>query len=463
VGVQAAPGRAMKIAYITAGAANMFCGSCLHDNTLAAALVRLGHDALLIPTYTPIRTDEPDVSTRRVFFGGINVYLQQKLSFFRHTPWFLDRVLDARRLLRFVSRWAVKTQAEELGALTVSMLQGEHGHQRKEIDKLVGWLASEVRPEIVNLTNVLLSGIVAELKRRLRVPVLATLQGDDIYLESLPAPYRQQALDLIRQHCQQIDGFIATSGYYADFMSEYLAIPRERIDVIYPGLNLNGHGTTNGGDGAPTIGYFARICPEKGFHVLADAFQLLRKDPGARQYRLRVSGWLGENNRAYFEEIRGRIASSGLANSFEHVPCPDHVSKVKFLQGLDVLAVPTTYREPKGLFVLEALANAVPVVQPRHGSFPELVEMTGGGLLVKPNDPADLANGLRRLLEDPDERRKLGLRGQEAIRRDFTADRMAEKTLAVYQAYLAKPTAASANGAHASTSLAEPSLIPDAP
>src|SRR5262245_54010156 len=187
----------MKIAYITAGAAGSFCGSCLHDNTLVAALLAQGHDALLLPTYTPIRTDEPNVSQHRVFFGGINVYLQQKFSLFRHTPWLLDRLLDAPGLLRWVSRFAVQIEAQKLGALTVSMLKAEHGHQRKEVEKLVHWLAAECRPDVINLTNVLLSGMVHEIKHRLPVPVLGTLQGDDIYLESLPEPYRRQCLDLI--------------------------------------------------------------------------------------------------------------------------------------------------------------------------------------------------------------------------------------------------------------------------
>src|SRR5262245_45424030 len=105
----------MRIAYITAGAAGMYCGSCLHDNTLVGELIAQGHDALLIPTYTPIRTDENDVSLKRVFFGGINVYLQQKNAVFRHTPWTFDRLLDARWLLRWVSRFAVKTEAHQLG------------------------------------------------------------------------------------------------------------------------------------------------------------------------------------------------------------------------------------------------------------------------------------------------------------------------------------------------------------
>src|SRR5437879_442909 len=207
----------MRIAYITAGAAGMYCGSCLHDNTLVAALTAQGHDALLIPTYTPIRTDEMDVSQKRVFFGGINVYLQQKSALFRHTPWVLDRLLDAPRLLRWVSRFAVKTQAERLGDLTISVLRGEHGHQRKEVAKLAGWLATDVRPEIINLTNALISGMVPEIKRRVGVPILCTLQGDDVFLEALPEPHRSESLALIREHCRQIDGFIATSNYYADF------------------------------------------------------------------------------------------------------------------------------------------------------------------------------------------------------------------------------------------------------
>src|SRR5215469_18674666 len=113
----------MRIAFITSGAAGMYCGSCMRDNTLTAALIRLGHDAVLIPTYTPIRTDEEDVSQRRVFFGGVNVYLQQRSGLFRYTPWLFDRLLDFPRLLRWVSRFARNTRPDQLGDMTVSMLR----------------------------------------------------------------------------------------------------------------------------------------------------------------------------------------------------------------------------------------------------------------------------------------------------------------------------------------------------
>jgi glycosyltransferase involved in cell wall biosynthesis len=426
----------MRIAYITAGAAGMYCGSCMHDNTLATALRAAGHDALLVPTYTPIRTDEPDVSQKRVFFGGINVYLQQKSSFFRRTPWSLDRLLDARWLLRWVSRFAVKTQAQELGELTISMLKGEDGYQRKEVEKLASWLAEEIKPDIIHLTNVILSGMVHEVKRRVGVPILGELQGDDIFLESLPEPIRTQALGLISQHCGEMDGFLATCGYYADFMAGYLKIPRERIDVVYPGLNLAGHGVPRvERNGAPfTIGYFARICPEKGLHQLVEAFHLLGQSTTV-PCRLRISGWLGENNRPYLEELQGKLRSWGLIDSFEYVESPDHESKVRFLQSLDVLSVPTVYREPKGLYILEAMANGVPVVQPRHGSFPELIETTGGGLLVNPDDPADLARGLKQMLEDSEARQRMATAGKQSVFERFHAAIMAQQTVDVYKKY----------------------------
>jgi len=247
-------------------------------------------------------------------------------------------------------------------------------------------------------------------------------------------------LALIRDHCREIDGFIATSAYYADFMTEYFAIPRERFHVIYPGLNLAGHGGLRPPRERPpyVIGYFARICPQKGLHHLVEAFRILRQIPGAPPCRLHVSGWLGDNNRAYFDELRKRLDSWGLAQHFQHVESPDHASKVRFLQGLDVLSVPTVYREPKGLYVLEALANGVPVVQPRHGSFPELIERTGGGHLVNANDPEDLAHGLHHLLENEQRREELARKGKEAVHHRFTAAIMARGTTAVFHKYMSR-------------------------
>jgi len=426
----------MKIAYITAGAAGMFCGSCMHDNTLVAALLAQGHDALLIPTYTPIRTDETDVSQHRVFFGGINVFLQQKSAFFRHTPWFLDRLLDFPRLLCWVSRFAVRTQADQLGELTLSMLKGEQGFQSKEIAKLVRFLETDFAPEIITFSNVLLSGMVPTIRQRTKVPILGVLQGDDVFIEMLPDKYRGPVMDLIRANCREFAGFIATSRYYADFMADYLDVPRQKIHVIHPGLNLKGFSerTATANETPLTIGYYARICPEKGLHILVDAFRILKqKNPSCR---LKISGWLGENNHAYFQNLMHKLQDWGIADAVQHVETPDHAGKIRFFQSIDVLSVPTTYREPKGLYVLEALACGVPVVQPRHGSFPELIEATGGGILVNPNDPTDLAAALTRLMDNPGERTTLAQRGKKTIHERFHAARMAEETVQLYRKFV---------------------------
>jgi glycosyltransferase involved in cell wall biosynthesis len=428
----------MRIAYITAGAAGSFCGSCMRDNTLTAALHRRGHDALLIPLYTPIRTDEENVSNERVFFGALNVYLQEKLGFFRRTPWFFDRLLDAPGLLRWVGRFAGKTQASELGDLTLSILRGEHGHQKKEFVKLLEWLKSDVKPDLIVLTNVLLSGLIPPLKEEIPVPIVGTLQGDDIYLDALPQPIRDQAIALIRENCSGCDRFIATCTAYADFMAGYLGLPREKIDVVYPGITLKGYGplaNTEPADRPFTIGYFARICPEKGFHLLVDAYIELRKRMPDRPVRLRASGYLGPANHAYLRAQESKL--NGFGGDYAHVDCPSHLDKQQFFRDIDVLSVPTVYVEPKGLYVLEAWASGVPVVQPRHGSFPELIERTGGGMLAEPGDVVGHAAALEHLARNPDERRAMGARGRSGVERHFHDGAMAETTERIFQTLVA--------------------------
>lgn len=424
----------MRIASITAGAAGMFCGSCLHDNTLAAALTRLGHDALLVPTYTPIRTDEPDVSTRRVFLGGINVYLDQSSDAYRRAPRFVRWLLDRPSVIKFATKLSPLPDYATLGELTISMLRGEHGRQRAEFAQLVEWLAAEVKPEVVTLTNVLLSGLAPAIRERLGVPVVAHLQGDDVFLDALNADHRRQCVELIRANDAAITGHIATCRDYADYMAEYFGIARAKIDHVIPGLDLKGHGDRGPARTSPpyTVGYFARIASEKGLHVLADAYIRMRQQPGCPPCRLRASGYLGPHQRGYLASVRKSLAAAGLGGEFEYVDSPGHADKVRFLESLDIFSVPATFREPKGLYVLEALANGVPVVQPASGSFPELIEATGGGLLTAPGDAADLARGLRRLLDDVGERDRLGRAGRAAVRERFTADAMALATAAVY-------------------------------
>ncbi len=436
----------MKIAYLTAGAAGMYCGSCMRDNTLAAALNGLGEECLLLPCYTPIRTDEADVSERRVFFGGISVYLEQKYRWARRMPGWLDRLLSQRWLLNRVSKYAVDTRAEELAELTLSMLRGEHGHQQKEIERLVGWLRDHFKPDVICLTNLLLSGIIPALKATFAAPVFGTLQGDDIYLESLPAAARAEAIRLMRENSAGVAAFLTPCRAYADFMAGYLGLSREKIRVVYPGLNLKGFPTAPPPAkpaGAPLIiGFLARIAPEKGLHNLVEAVSLLAKRNDLPAFEVRAAGYLGAHQKGYLAEQEAKARAAGWGDRFRYVGEPDHAGKLAFLTGLDLFSVPTDYVEPKGLYLLEALACGVPAVQPRHGSFPELLEATGGGLLVEPKDAAALADGLATLLLDAERRRALGAEGQRAVHARFTAQRMAEETRVAFRATSATAEAA---------------------
>jgi glycosyltransferase involved in cell wall biosynthesis len=425
----------MRIAYIAAGAAGMYCGSCLHDNTLAAALLELGEDLVLVPTYTPLRTDEENVSIDRVFFGGINVYLQQKSALFRHTPWWLDRWLDNPSLLERATRGAASVDPTQLGDMTVSMLRGESGHQRKELEKLVHWLLTEIKPDIVHLSNSLQLGMARVLRRQCGPPVVCQLSGEDLFLEKLAQQYREEARAILRERAADADAFVSINRYYADFMANYLAVERSRIHVIPHGLKLDGHGKRLvKRPGEPrVVGYFARVCADKGLHLLVEACELLAKRNDVPPFVLHAAGYLGGGDREYLKKLEARAAAGVLAGRFKYHGELDRAQKIEFLQSLDVMSVPTLYREAKGLPALEAMANAVPVVLPDHGSFSEMVADTGGGLLFRPHDVQDLADKLSELLCDADRATRFGLDGQRAIHDRYHAAEMARKTVALYR------------------------------
>ncbi len=411
----------------------MYCGSCFRDNALAAELISRGHDVMLLPMYTPTLTDETNVSHEKVFFGGISVYLQQHLSFFRKSPKFLDRLLDSNAMLRLASRGSISTNPKLLGELTVSMLKGEDGNQRKELAKLVDWLKLEPAPDVINLPYTLLISLAEPLKKALDRPVCCTLQGEDLFLEGLQEPYRGDSLELIRANVKHVDGFIAVSDYYAKFMSGYLRIPDNKIRVVPIGIKTEGYELKTKTRESPfTIGYFARVAPEKGLHLLAKAYQRLRKRTDFPPARLEVAGYLGAENKDYLSGIERQMKDCGLADEFHYRGILDRDEKITFLRGLDVLSVPATYDEPKGIFLLEAMACGVPVVQPRRGAFTEIVEKTNGGLLVEPDNEENLAAGLYKIYDNPSLSDELGENGFRAVREHYGVAQMAEKAIQVY-------------------------------
>jgi glycosyltransferase involved in cell wall biosynthesis len=425
----------VKILSLTAGAAGMYCGSCLRDNALAAELIRLGHEVTLLPFYTPTLTDEANVSRReQVFFGGISVYLDQHSSWFRRAPRFLDRLVDAPTVIKAFTSGSISVAAKDLGALTVSTLRGEHGHQRKEIDKLIGWVTSEPAPDVVNIPYTLLICLAGPLKRALNRPIVVTLQGEDLFFDNLVEPYRSEALDLTRRQIADVDMFIAVSDYYARHMRDYLRIPADRIRVGTLGVNVSDLTVTAKTRSDPfTIGYFARVAPEKGLHNLAEAYRVLRLEKGLPPSRLVAAGYLAPEHKPYLERIAAGLRSAGLGGEFVYRGAVDRAKKVRFFHEIDVLSVPSPYHEPKGLYLLEAMACGVPVAQPNHGAFPELIERTGGGVLARSDKGPDIADAIYELWKDPDRAAEMGRRGAEGVRGQYTVTHMAENVLGIYR------------------------------
>jgi len=432
----------MKIVAFTAGAAQMYCGSCIRDNALAAELKSQGHDIVLAPIYTPTLTDEPNVAEHKVLFGGISVYLEQHSVIFRKMPWLLDRLWDSEWALKLASRRSIPVNPRLLGELTVSMLRGASGFQGKEIGKLTAWLRTEAPPDIVTLPNSLLIGLAAPIREALGRPVCCTLQGEDLFLSQLQEPYRTRALELIRSNIEHVDGFAAVSTYYADFMCRHLGIPENKMHVIPLGVNLKGYDASLRLHGnCFTVGYFARVAPEKGLHALVEAYTRLRRETDFSGATLEVAGYLAPEHREYLRGIERRMKDAGLSHEFRYRGVLDRPHKIDFLRNLDILCVPATYDEPKGIFLLEAMANGVPVIQPRRGAFPEILEKTRGGILVEPDDTTSLAQGIFRLWKDPALVAQLGAQAVAGVREHYSASRMATRALEVYGSIVAAAAA----------------------
>ena len=425
----------MNLVQITPGAGAMYCGNCFRDNALVAALRQLGHDVTMIPLYLPLTLDEDDQSAGTpIFFGGINVYLEQKSALFRRAPDWLRHLLASRKLLAWAAGRTAKTRASDVGDILLSMLRGEEGRQARELDELIAWLKTQSRPDVIFLSNALLVGMARRLQAELQAPVVCTLQGEDTFLDGLPDSHRAAAWQLLAERAAEVDLFIAPTKYFGDLMTRRLGLPEAKVRVIYNGINLEGYAVEGRGpkvesQRAPVVGYLARMCKEKGLDALVEAFILLKQRGSVPRLKLQAGGSCGPGDEAFVKSLRKRLAEAGYVGEVAFLPNLSRAEKLDFLRGLSVFSVPAPYGEAFGLYVIEALAAGVPVVQPRHAAFPEIVATTGGGLVCEAGDPRALADALETLLLDPKRARALGEAGRRAVLEKFNALTMAEETL----------------------------------
>jgi glycosyltransferase involved in cell wall biosynthesis len=414
--------------HLTPGAGNMYCGACLRDNALVSALRAMGHPVVMAPMYLPMRLDETDESAGApVFFSGINVYLAQKSRLYRKAPQWVRRVMASRALLQRVSKMADGTRAEDLGELTVSMLRGEEGRQRRELDDLIGWLRVE-KPEVVCLSNVLLAGMARRIRAETGAAVVCSLQGEDYFLDRLPEPHRQAAWQVASERAADVDLFIAPSHYFGRLMGERLKIAAARVKIVPNGIRLEGYEAERTADGKgepPMLGFFARMCIEKGLDHLVQAYVRLKKRSGLGNLKLRIGGSCGPSDEPVVAEMRDMLTAHHMLEDVEFWPNLSHEDKQEFLRSLTVFSVPARHPEAFGLYVVEAMAAGAPVVQPDHGAFPELLADTGGGRLFDALDEEDLADSIEAYLRAPEQARAAGAAGRAAVVARYSVETMA--------------------------------------
>jgi glycosyltransferase involved in cell wall biosynthesis len=425
----------MNIVQLTPGAGAMYCGNCVRDNALVAELRRQGHDVTMVPLYLPLTLDEEDQSADMpVFFGGLNVYLDQKSSIWRHAPAFLHRLLSSRGILNWASGRAAKTRPVELGELTLSMLRGEEGRQARELTDLVGWLKGQPNPDVICLSNALLLGMAHRLKSDLSAPLVCSLQGEDTFLDLLPEPHRTEAWQMVRARAEEVDLFIAPSRYFADLMIDRLGLKADCVTVIHNGINLEGYTAVATSrrevrltrDAAPVVGYFARMCREKGLDTLVEAFIHLKHRDRVPRLKLHIGGSCGPADEPFVKSLRKRLAEAGYVGEAVFSPNLSRAEKIGLLESLSVFSVPARYGEAYGLYVVEAMAAGVPVAQPSVAAFPELLEATGGGVLCELDDPKSLADAIEGMLLEPGKARALGETARRIVFERYSIEAMAD-------------------------------------
>jgi glycosyltransferase involved in cell wall biosynthesis len=426
----------MRTIQLIAGTCGAFyCQNCLRDFELADAHAAEDQAVEMVPLYLPLTAEDLDDEDRRRcprFFGGINVFLQQKVPLFAHLPRWSTRWLDAPWLLRWAGRKAELTSASQLGQTTISMLEGEHGRQGGEVQALATWLAREARPDLIAFSSALLLGLSPRIRSLLPVPQVCFLQDEDGYLDDLPEPYRQRAWELLIDRARDIDRFITVSGYYRTAMAERLAVDPERIEVIDPGLDFTGYDPAPEPPDFPTIGFLSPALPHKGLGELVEILAELRRTTDLAQCRLHVLGGTTAGSRPFLDNLRTRIRALGLDNAIVFAGNPGRPQRQDWLRTVSVLCVPEQRPEALGMYVLEANACGVPVVEPHLGGLSELVTATGGGELVPPGDRSALSAALSGLLRDSDRARRLGHDAAKVVRERYRADRAALKVREIY-------------------------------
>lgn len=425
----------MKILHIIPGSGGSFyCGNCLRDSKFVEALRASEHEVVKLPMYLPLFADEHDLSGDiPVFYGAISIYLKQRYPIFRKAPAWVDRLLNAPLMLKLAARLSGSTNAKGLEEMTISMLLGEQGQQKEELDRMIDWMSEHCKPDVIHLSNALLLGLARRLKERMGVPVICSLQDEDQWVDVMKPSAQQQVWDLMAERSEDVSAFVAVSDFYAAEMKKQLRLPDEKLSSVYIGVYPDDYTFALPSGKKRAIGYVSRMSYELGMDILVDAFILLKRETGFEDVELHLTGGSTGEDKKFNKEVKHRIHDAGLSAAVKYYPDFEEAGLREFFREVSVVSVPVRKGEAFGIYLLEAMASGIPIVQPALGAFPEIVGLSGGGMTYEPNTPEKLAEALKELLSDQEKTDALSQKARAGVEAHFHVDLQVQRMMDVYR------------------------------
>jgi glycosyltransferase involved in cell wall biosynthesis len=434
----------MNIVHIIPGSGGSFyCGNCLRDSKYYTSIKQLGHNVLKVPLYLPLFARDPDQEPVPVFYGAVSIYLKQLYPMFRHAPKWVDNILNATPVLRQAAKRAGSTRARGLEEMTISMLMGEQGNQGDELEEMIVWLENHFKPDVIHVSNALLLGLAPMLKSRLKVPVICSLQDEDVWVDVMSESNREKVWSLMSEKGRDVDAFISVSHFFTTFSMGKMDIPKEKVYTLHLGVDPDDYKFINSLEKDRAIGYLSRMCEENGMDILIDAFLILKKDPANKDIILYLTGGSTGDDAAYIKAQKKKIKNAGLEEDVVFLGNFDNHERHIFFERVSVLSVPVRKGEAFGIYLTEAMASGIPVVQPALGAFPEIVEASDGGLIYDENTPEKLAESLQVLLSDKKILGEKSMNARTGVEEKFNIKKKAASLVEIYDkvaAPLATPT-----------------------
>lgn len=429
----------MKVVHIVPGFGNTFyCGNCLRDSSLIRTMRSAGHDATILPVYLPLTAHEvSQPEAPPVFYGAVSIYLRQTFPSLRSMPRWMHALLNSAPVLRLAVRASGSTRATGLEGLTESMLLGEKGYQRSDLKELTRYLTTTAKPDIVHLSNALLLGMAGMIRKEAKIPVVCSLQDEDVWIDAMKPPESQKLWDLMSERARDCDAMIAVSDWFAGKMSARMNLSSEKINTIPIGIEVEQYRFSSPEMNHPVIGYLSRMSHENGFGLFIDAFILLRKNQEFRKVKIRITGGKTGDDSAFFKEQLRKLKKAGLEDAVETGSGFTMPELAGFFDGLTLLSVPVLKGEAFGLYQIESMISGIPVVQPALGAFPEIIRQTGGGLTYEPNTPEALASAWSQLLRNPGQLKLLSRQGRDGVMKHFGHKAVTAQLMNIYRQTIA--------------------------